>query len=219
MHTKKKKGCMLSKIITVWRKPITQKRVELWGFQPISSLWSHLGLKQRGFVGSEDEQKSHFPSWRHLPVCIYMAVVLKSGRKDVIDHLQWNGSCVISLQYLYSNIRRVIKIWMTICPTSAWCNYKRCHYSKLFLPFTINWLVTAVLRWIIASLCYRKLLLFLSCKFKWIKAILATEMCYLHCSFLEVLQSLTMSLHYHSAAKMKHKPSWAFCRSSGWINV
>lgn len=84
------KGIQRWKIITDGSKPVLQKRMELWGFQPLASPWSHLGLKQRGFVGTEDEQKSHFPSWLHLPLRIYMAVVLKSGRQ-MWSNMKGNG--------------------------------------------------------------------------------------------------------------------------------
>lgn len=89
-HDWGKKECKLRKIIRDWSKPILQKEVKLWGFHPLSSPWSHLGLKQQGFVGSEDEQKTHFPSWLHLPLWIYMAVVLKSGGQ-MWSNMKGNG--------------------------------------------------------------------------------------------------------------------------------
>lgn len=86
----KKRECKVKKIITGWSKLIPQKRLELWGFQPLSPLWSHLGPKQQGFVGSEDEQKTHFPSWLHLPLRIYTAAVLRSGRQ-MWSNMKGNG--------------------------------------------------------------------------------------------------------------------------------
>lgn len=145
-----------------------QRRV---GFHSIPSAWSHLGLKHEGFVGSEDEQKTHFPSWLHLPLWISVAVVVRSGRqkwsniKETERHSHREGTRGVGSaeenilwSYCKENMRE---------PRGHWCDRGRALQNKTN-----------------ADTCFKSLIvvfaLFRACRLCWTDCSLFTNTCTLN---------------------------------------